>query len=274
MNSSSINNGTENVIKKGYVDCVAGQIHYRFKTGEENKTPIVWLHQTASSSAMYEKVFSRLTGLGAMYALDTPGFGGSFDPDNTPIMRQYAEWLVQACDNLGIGEFHVFGHHTGGCLLAEMAVAHPERVKSAMMIGPVPLTKEEREGWRGHFPTPLSPNKDGAYLKQTWDSLVEGANHDIELHHREVLDTLRAYMGRYNTYNAVWDQDFVALYEKITCPILIMCAKDDVLWPFFERAQTMRPDAVAAIIKGANFEPDLDPDGVSENVRKFLASIA
>ena len=50
MNSSSINNGTENVIKKGYVDCVAGQIHYRFKTGEENKTPIVWLHQTTKFS--------------------------------------------------------------------------------------------------------------------------------------------------------------------------------------------------------------------------------
>lgn len=261
------------MIKKGYVDCAAGQIHYRSQAGDGGKTPIVCLHQTASSSAMYEKVFARLTGLGSMYALDTPGFGGSFDPDNTPTIRQYAEWLLEACDNLSIGEFHVLGHHTGGCLLAEMAVAHPKRVKSTMMIGPVPLTAEERESWRGHFPAPLSPDADGAYLKETWDSLVEGASHDLELHHREALDTVRAYMGRFKTYSAVWDQDFAALYEKIACPILIMCAKDDVLWPYFERAQTMRPDAVAAIVKGANFEPDLDPDGVSDNVRKFLAKI-
>lgn len=260
-------------IRKAYTDCSAGQIHYRFQAGDESQTPIVWLHQTASSSAMYEKVFSRLTEFGPMYALDTPGFGGSFDPEGTPNMRQYADWLLEACDSIGIGQFHVLGHHTGGCLLAEMAVAHPQRVKSAMMIGPVPLTAEECEDWRGHFPVPLSPTPDGAYLKDTWDSLVEGASHDISLHHREALDTLRAYMGRYNTYNAVWDQDFMALYEKITCPILIMCAEDDVLWPYFERAKTMRTDAVAAVIKGANFEPDLDPDGVSENVRKFLMSI-
>lgn len=262
-----------NEIRKGYADCSDGQIHYRFQAGEEGKTPIVCLHQTASSSAMYEKVFPRLSGLGPLIALDTPGFGGSFDPQDTPSIRQYADWLLEACDNLGIDEFHVLGHHTGACLLAEMAAAHPERIKSAMMIGPVPLTPEESESWRGHFRKPLSPDSNGAYLKQTWDSLVEGANHDIELHHREVLDTLRAYTGRFKTYSAVWDQDFTALYKKISCPILLMCAEDDVLWPYFERAQTMRPDAIAATIRGANFEPDLDPDGVSDNVRKFLAGI-
>ena len=263
---------TANGIKKGYVDCSAGQIHYRYQLDSSDSTPIVWLHQTASSSAMYEKLMLRLNGLGSMYALDTPGFGGSFDPIEMPNMRQYADWLMEAVDDLGVGDFHVFGHHTGACLLAEMAVAHPTRVKSAMMIGPVPLTAEEREGFREHFSTPMSPNVDGAYLKQTWDYLIElGANHDLELHHREVLDTVRAYMGRFKAYSAVWDQDFVALYKKMSCPMLIMCAEDDVLWSFFGRAQQMRPDAMAATIKGANFEPDIDPDGIANHIRRFLA---
>ena len=259
-------------IRKGYVDCSSGQIHYRYQQHSGESTPIVWLHQTASSSAMYEKVMSRLSDLGTMYALDTPGFGGSFDPEDMPTMRQYADWLLEAIDALGIEDFHVFGHHTGACLIAEMAVANPNRVKSAMMIGPVPLTAEERESFREHFSTPMSPNVDGAYLKQTWDYLVElGAHHDLELHHREVLDTVRAYMGRFKAYSAVWDQDWVALYKQMSCPMLIMCAEDDVLWPFFARAQEMRPDAIAAKIGGANFEPDLDPDGVAENVREFLS---
>ncbi len=264
-------------IRKGYADCSAGQIHYRcLEVAEDDEaTPIVCLHQTASSSAMYVKVMNRMTGIAPMIALDTPGFGGSFEPNDMPTMPQYAAWLLEAVDDLGIDEFHVFGHHTGACLLAEMAVLHPQRVKSAMMIGPVPLTHDEREEFRKHFSTPMSPTIDGAYLKQTWDYLIElGAHHDLELHHREVIDTTRAYMGRFKAYSSVWDQDFTSLFKKISCPILIMCAKDDVLWPYFERAQQIRPDAIAREIKGANFEPDLDPDGVVAGIKEFLAEFA
>ena len=262
---------TTNGIRKAYADCDGGQIHYRYSDRDADGTPIVWFHQTASSSAMYESVMTRLAGARPMFALDTPGFGGSFDADGMPDMPQFAAWLEQAIDDIGIGEYHAFGHHTGACLVAELAVRAPDRVKSAMMIGPVPLTRHEREEFRQHFSTPMAPDADGAYLKQTWDYLVGlGAHHTLELHHREVLDTVRAYMGRYKAYSAVWDQDFTALYAKLTCPILILCAEDDVLWPFFERAQTQRPDAIAATIKGANFEPDLDPDGVADNVRQFL----
>jgi pimeloyl-ACP methyl ester carboxylesterase len=158
--------------------------------------------------------------------------------------------------------------------VAELAVNSPGRVKSAMMIGPVPLTQTERDEFRQHFSAPMSPDPDGAYLKQTWDYLAKlGADRIVELHHRELVDTVRAYMGRFKAYSAVWDQDFTALYARITCPVLIMAAQDDVLWPYFERAQELRPDARAAIIEGANFEPDLDADGVAENVRKFILDL-
>ena len=258
-------------IRKAYADCSAGQIHYRYLDQGQGTLPIVWLHQTASSSAMYTGVIERLAGSVAMYALDTPGFGGSFDPQGMPDMPQFASWLVEALDDLGITACHLFGHHTGACLVAEIAVRHPERVASAMMVGPVPLSAEEREEFRQHFSTPMSPDADGAYLKQTWDYLETlGAHHELDLQHRELLDTARAYMGRYQAYSAVWDQDFNALFAQIRCPILLMCAEDDVLWPYFARAQAQRPDATAVTIKGANFEPDLDPDGVANAVRNFL----
>ena len=129
-------------IRKAYADCSGGQVHYRYMRGEG--TPLVLLHQTASSSAMFDLVMQRLAGQRPMYAFDTPGFGGSFDPESPPDMPQYGHWIAEAIDDVEIGEFHLLGHHTGVCIGAEIAVARPQRVRSFAMIGPVPLSVRER----------------------------------------------------------------------------------------------------------------------------------
>lgn len=265
---------TRHTIRKAYTDCSAGQIHYRY-VNSPGKDTIVFFQQTASSSAMYDKTLAALAGEYTMYALDTPGFGGSFDPEGMPSMAQYCDWMVEAMDALGLRRAHLFGHHTGACFGTEIAARHPDRVQSLMMVGPVPLTQAERDEFRKHFSTPMAPDPQGAYLKTTWDYLAGlGAHHDLALHHREVIDTLRAYMGRFKAYSAVWDQDWPAFYRQVRCPMLIMCAEDDVLYPFFGRAQEQRPDARAVLLKGANFEPDLDPDGTVNAIRDFLAGVA
>lgn len=258
------------MILKGYANIAAGQVHYRRLHGPG--APVVCLHQTASSSAMWVKVMERLAGARAFIAFDTPGFGGSFDPtQRPPSMRTYAEWVREALDALGVGQFHLLGHHTGACIAVELAVHHAERVLSCSMIGPVPLTQAERDEFRKHYSTPFAPTAEGRYLKTTWDYLAGlGAHHDLALHHRELLDTARAYMGRFMAYSNVWDQDWTALYKKVSCPLQIMCAEDDVLHAFFGRARELRPDADAVTLKGANFEPDLDPDGVVRAYRAFL----
>lgn len=256
-------------MRKGYADCSGGQIHYHAMEGEG--APIVFLHQTASSGKMYYAVMERLAGK-SMIALDTPGFGGSFEPDGMPSMPQYAAWLAEALESLGLADYHLFGHHTGACIAAEICNAHSERVKTCMMIGPVPLTKDEREEFRKHFSTPFAPDADGAYLKTTWDYLKDlGADSDLALHHREFIDTCRAYTGRYKAYSAVWDQDFTAVFKTISCPLLLMCAPDDVLIAYLERAKEMMPEAESLPLQGANFEPDQDPDGTADAIKEFLS---
>lgn len=259
------------MITKGYANIPAGQVHYRSLGGPG--VPVVCLHQTASSGAMWIKVMEQMHGERAFLAPDTPGFGGSFDPQQTPpSMFTYAAWILEALDALGVGQMHLLGHHTGACIAAEIAVRHPERVLSCAFIGPVPLTQEERDEFRKHYRTPFSPDGAGNYLKTTWGYLAGlGADADLDLHHREVVDTVRAYMGRFMAYSNVWDQDWTALYKAMTCPILVMCARDDVLFPFFERAREIRPEVDSALLQGANFEPDLDPEGVVAAYRAFLA---
>jgi pimeloyl-ACP methyl ester carboxylesterase len=256
-------------IRKAYVDCAGGQIHYRYADGPG--TPIVFFQQTASSSKMYLKVMAHLLGDYRMIALDTPGFGESFDPVAPPTMAQYADWLLEALDSIGLDHFHIFGHHTGACLGVEIGARHPHRVASLMMVGPVPLTADERNEFSKHFGAPISPIADGSYLQATWEYLKTlGADGDLDLHHRELIDTTRAYLGRSMAYGAVWQQDWTKLYQQVRCPMLLLCAEDDVLFPFFARAQEIRPEAKAVVLKGANFEPDLDSAGTAHAIREFL----
>ena len=256
-------------IKKSYADTSGGQIHYRYLAGRG--TPIVFLHQTASSSAMYEKVMARLEGVGPLYAFDSPGFGASFEPIGMPPFTQYVAWLAEAIQSVGLRRYHLTGHHTGGFIATEIAARHPERVASLTLIGAGPLTPDERQAFRERFRAPIAPNADGSYLAATWHYVAGmGADRDLALQHRELLDHTSAYQGRFQIYTALWDQDFNTYFGQVRCPILLMSAPDDILHQQTMRALEARAEAKHAMLKGANFEPDLDPDGVAGALREFV----
>lgn len=259
---------------KGYSDSSGGQIHYRHVPGDG--TPVLFFHQTASSGRMWEKVMGRLAGEAPLYAFDTPGFGGSFDPpeQDHPSMAQYAAWLHEAVSGLGIDRYHVVGHHTGACIGVEIAHAHPDQLVSLTLIGPVPLTAEERIEFSKHFGIPFTPTVSGSYLLDNWEYLRNlGAHADPLLIHREMADQLRAWWGRVQSYKAVWDQDFLTIYRNLTCPLMIGAAPDDVLHAYLERASSLQPDAVVLELGGANFEPDLDAEAVANGLLRFWASL-
>ena len=261
-------------LRKAYADSPGGQIHFRSVAG--HGTPVACFHQTASSGQMWLKTFARLAGRWPLFAFDTPGFGGSFDPpeDASPSMTDYVEWLYAAVRNAGIDRCHIVGHHTGACIGVEMAARHPELAASLTMVGPVPLTGDERVEFSKHFGTPFTPVASGSYLLDNWDYLRNlGAHADPLMINREMSDQLRAWWGRVQSYKAVWGQDFPHYYKQIACPMMIGAAADDVLHPYLARAAEMRPDARVLPLSGANYEPDLDADGFAAGLADFLAGV-
>lgn len=263
------------MIRKSYVDCSGGQIHLRSSEGER-PTPVIFFHQTASSGQMWLKTMERLAGRWTMHAFDTPGFGGSFDPDpeSRPPLSQYVDWLYEAVTAAGIDRAHIVGHHTGACIGVEMAARFPALAESLTLIGPVPLTDEERQEFAKHFGLPFTPVVSGSYLLENWEYLRNlGAHADPMLIHREMADQLRAWWGRVQSYGAVWTQDFPAFYKAVKCPLMIGAAKDDVLHAYLDRAREQRPDAQVLPLDGANFEPDLDPDTFANGLAAFLERV-
>lgn len=257
-------------IRKAYLDLPDGQVHYRM-SGGGSATPLLCLHRTAASSVMWEGVMDSLSLDRPVYAIDTPGFGGSFDPPGMPTMKDYTRWALAAADALGLARFHIVGHHTGGCIGTELAAKQPARVASLSLIGIAYLNEAEKTEFKKIFSSPFSPDASGDYLKTTWEYVAAlGGNRSLPLQHREFLDTARSYRGRYQAFSAVWDQNFADLFAEVKCPILAMCADDDVLWPFFQRAIEARPDAKSRVLKGATFSPELDTENTIAALREFL----
>jgi pimeloyl-ACP methyl ester carboxylesterase len=260
------------VIKKGYIDIPAGQVHYRVRAGEG--APVVCFHQTASSSLMYEAFMRAYPGKNPLYALDTPGFGGSYDPPDQPSMAQYADRLAEAMHARGLQGAHLFGHHTGASVAVEIAVRYPKLARSLAMIGPVTITREEAQFFKTLYPKDFALKADGSHVKKMWDYVAEiGGNSSVALHHREFVDTARAWAGHLKVYSVIWDQDFSALYGQVRCPMAIMCSPGDVLWAVFERAKQLRPDAKVIELTGTNFQPDEVPEAVAKAVHSFVSTV-
>ena len=261
------------MIKKAYTECSEGQVHYR-ECGEGNDETICFFHQTASSGVMFEKVMAALAKDFHCYSFDSPGFGQSYQPEEIPNLGYITDRLMEAIETLGIKQFHACGHHTGGCVAVEMPVRYKELVQSLTIIGPVLVNEEERREYMKTFVRPFAIEESGDFLKGAWEYLrMIGAGSNVHLHTREMADHLIAHDTMAMAFSAVWEQDFESFFKSVKCPLMIMCSEDDVLWPLFERAGNLRPDAKQAIVAGGDFQPDNDPNGVAAALWSFLSDL-
>ena len=259
-------------VRKRYVDLADGQIHVWERSGLS--PAIVFLHQTASSGSSFAEVMAKINVPNRLIAIDTPGFGGSFDPKGWPSMAKYAAWAMATLDRMKVRRFHLFGHHTGASLATEIAWQYPKRVASVMMLGPVPMTPEERRKFRGAYDGPIAPKPDGSHFIVNWNYCHKhNPNGDLEIIHEEVVNMARAWKGRPQAYRAVSFHDSMARLAKLKSPILLMTSPEDFFYPLFDSVRALRPDAKVAIVGGENLPPQSDPKGVAKGIAKFVRGV-
>ena len=261
-------------IKKAYVDIAAGQIHYRMVPGGAG-TPLAFYHRTPASAVSFEPMMAMMAGDRPLFAFDTPGFGQSFDSDGMPKMIDYARWMIEALDALDLPSVHIFGYHTGSHIATEMALVEPARVSSLMLNGIAYLTADERAQFKKMMSHPKPPDETGDYLKTTWKT-ISGlfSDFDPELTPVEYWGALRAMDGRRQIHTAIREDDYRHMLARVTCPILALCAEDDLLRPYFDRVKEDRPDAKWVVTGPARFfSPELDTARTVKEVRGFLTEL-
>lgn len=224
-----------------------------------------------------------------IYAPDMPGFGGSFDPDEateTIIKEQGTKWYcnlyAETFTNLGIWSkergVHLLGHRSGVSLALELANLNPGVVRTLNMVGPSIMSVEEQNMMKNKLLHAFNePVVSGAHLLATWQYLGRNGvtasglsaepptsctDEELALWQREVIDHIRAWKGRLQIYDAVFSQKTEELLRGIKCPSMACCARDDVLWLFFENSRKVRSDIVECEVLGSNFTIDRDVQGL------------
>lgn len=241
-------------IRKAYVDTTDGQIHYRFCEGGSG-LPILFFHMTASSSSSFENLMAALDGFCPLYAFDLPHYGQSFMPTAEPSYPYIADVLMEAINALGIKKFHCFGHHGGTNVSAQLAANHPDRVASIMLAGVTYPTMEESARNSAYiYDNP--PDIRGSQAITAWTRVVKDCDSSApvepdapffpvppEIYHSELIDTLTAGTEWHWGYRAVFKHDMPKLLEKVSCPILLVCGKRDIVFFWHERAKQALPQA-------------------------------
>jgi len=258
-------------MKKKYIDTPNGSIHY-YQGGPEHKAPIVLLHQNVSGAKMYEKTILASCEELHCIAPDLPGFGGSFDPPEIKSISELTIYIHDFIKVLGYKQYHTFGNHTGAGMAAELAAKYPNEVLSCTMIGALLLSSEEAIPFREQFSGSVGPSHDAKYLQATWDYIYNlGGDKDLDNMNDEFYGALRAWKIRGMIYKCVWDYTFQEFLDNLKCPVMLMCATDDVLYLGHQNTARYLKNAKVVDLVGANFEPYFDAKNIAKSMKEFFA---
>jgi pimeloyl-ACP methyl ester carboxylesterase len=209
---------------------------------------------------------------GRVIALDTPGFGQSFTPEQPFTISFCAGVLHEALQNLGVAECDLFGHHTGAAIAVQIAHQHPGLAQRLVLSGPPLLSAEQKAALTaGLKPFAIAP--DGSHFSAVWERLRQrDPALPLDLVHRETLLTLTAAERAQQTYQAVFAQDFAGQLAALDIPVLVMAGEHDTLRSSLEPAfAQLRHGQMHAIPGGTTYVCDRDPQAVADIISEFLA---
>lgn len=220
---------TEPLSRRGYVDTSWGQIHYRERgTGE----PVLLLHQTPSSSSMWERVMHVFPEGFRLVAPDTPGFGCSDAPavPDAEGLAWYAEQVVAVMDALGVERASLVGHHTGAMIATELAAASPERVDKLVLIGMLAFRTTLQRHWWLNQVKRWQPDTTGAFLETSALPFLRAVVTRDDP--GQFLDSLVAYLqagpNYWWAYDAVFAYDTIARAPSVQAPTLLLVGDHEV----------------------------------------------
>src|ERR1700688_5107933 len=121
-----------------------GQMHLRSNDGKGNGVPLVLLHMSPRSGAMWEMLQERLER--PTYAPDRLGYGFSDAPPWAMSLEQYAQSTVDTLKAAGVeGDVDLLGIHTGSFEAIEVAHQLGSQVRRVIVVGmPLYSTEEHK----------------------------------------------------------------------------------------------------------------------------------
>lgn len=240
------------MIRRTYLQGGLGQVHARVAgpgDGRASGAPVLMFHETPSTSSEYDRLMEALAADRAVYAFDTPGYGGSDGGPPGLRIEDYVEAIAPAIEqlDLGRGRALAFGFHTGAVIAMELVLQRPDLAGALAVAGfPYRPMAERRQRLEA-----LPREADAAAYREKvlfwYDLVVTNGAPDVPLDRRIALLTemLRSGRDHWRAYEAVWTYDYEAKFAQMRAPTLFL-APHEMLYE-----QTL---AAARMIKGAELK--------------------
>jgi pimeloyl-ACP methyl ester carboxylesterase len=215
------------------------------------------LHHAGSTHREFENIAPGLARHFRVIAPDLPGHGNTA-PIRPPVsMGDYAKFVVELMDGLGVRSAHVAGIHTGGEIAAKMAIQYPDRVDSIAVYGVLCRSQEKLDALLNPDVLEAAPIRDdGSHLLEAWNfqKLFVQQGEDPRFVHALVVEQLLAGENETLAHVACYHQNREARQElpRIRCPALVITGSRDPLHEDSANVAKLIPNCGYLVIEGAD----------------------
>lgn len=258
--------------------------------GNPSAPPVVMLHGFGVSGHMFDEFAERMQDRYRLLALDQRGHGDSDWSEPGDYSRDAFVADVEGFRKaLGLEKFHLIGHSMGGLNAVAYANAHPDRVRTLVLVDVGPEAAKQgvdniMRFTRGPDELEFEEFVEMAHRfnqRRTIENIRERMRHRLkqsesgkwtwkfDKRFRDPESGLKIGSGLSNDES--WQ-----LFRNISAPTLIVRGgESDVLTPAVaERCAQEMPRARLVVVPGAGHSvPGDSPDAFTEAVREFLADV-
>lgn len=239
--------------------------------GPDDAPPLILVHAFGAGSSSWYANVGELSRHYRVYALDTMGDTTNTVMEQTIRRRsQFAQWLGDSMDALGIERAPLIGHSYGGWLALNMALCAPERVERVVLAAPagsfLPLNLKFT---LMNLRVLLFRNRAATDAFFRW--CLKAGNSIPESFSEQFFQGLTNFKWKYvvrpNTYT---DEEL----RSIKTPILLLYGDHEVIYDWrkaLDRAKRLLPDLTTDVLPGAgHFLIAEQPELFNRRVLQFL----
>lgn len=253
--------------------------HYR-ESGDDDGVPLLLLHGSHASSLWWEPFCAILPDSIHAVAPDLRGCGLSSRTERGYEIEEQAADVSGLVERLGLTEFDLVGHGSGGAIAIEFALRHGEKVHSLILVDSVPI--------EGAF-TPLEGlqllaqmREDRPLLRRALASLMPGvppptmSPAEFELFFDSVVEDAAGMAPAAFTAVAEaltrWNRQDEA--KRLTLPTLVVQGSDDIIVDKEAATRSLLSIPGAAnleVLRGVGHSPMIEaPVTLAERIIEFI----
>ena len=255
-----------------YVETRFGKTHI-LVGGNEDAEPLVCFHGGNVVNPITLKWFEPLAKKYRLYAPDTIGHPGKSDECRlNPRSNQYAQWVCDFMDGLGLTKAKFIGPSYGGGILIRLAAFAPERIEKAVFLVPSGIAGGKISNMMKKILIPLAIYKmipsDENLLKACQEMFDTKIEPELLLQIKYVYD----YVKLETTFPSYATKEELKNYKA---PTLLFAAENDVFFPANEvipKAREIFPtlSKTVTLKNASHFQNERNLKIIIEEIEEFF----